>query len=195
MAQMEQTDTGRNTKLASGNKARNWCFTLNNYTQEDIDTLTQAFSQKKCKYVFQEEVGENKTEHLQGLVCFPNAVSFNTIKKIIPKGHIEQCKNKIASVQYCTKEETREGEIYTNMDIENVEKTSSGTKPPHNPKRALQETVYEHDKTTFGTEYANAWKKYTELKEILVNLYEMKEEEAILKSFRETFIEKDNADQ
>lgn len=112
MAQMAQVDTDRNTNNRSVKKSRNWCFTLNNYDQKDIDTLTQS----SCKYIFQEEKGAEGTPHLQGLLCFDNAVSFNSIKKIIPRAHIEPCKNKNASINYCSKGETRCGKVYSNVD-------------------------------------------------------------------------------
>lgn len=112
MAQVAQVNTDRNTNKRSVNKCRNWCFTLNNYTPEDIDTLTQS----KFQYIFQEEKGENGTAHLQGLLCSNNAVSFNSIKKLIPKAHIEACKNKNASINYCKKGETRCGMVYTNVE-------------------------------------------------------------------------------
>lgn len=111
------TDTSRNTNRGRLVRCRNWCFTLNNHTKDDIDTLTQQFSVKKSVYVFQEEKGENGTRHLQGLVCFPNAISQKSIKQIMPRAHLEVCKNKIASIQYCSKEETRDGNIFTNMDL------------------------------------------------------------------------------
>lgn len=39
-------------------RSRSWCFTLNNYTVDDITHITHTFEQ----YVFQEETGE--TGHL-----------------------------------------------------------------------------------------------------------------------------------
>lgn len=62
--------------------SRAWCFTLNNYTDEDII----AYQNLKCKYiVFSKEVGESGTPHLQGYFYFANARSFSSIKKQFPR--------------------------------------------------------------------------------------------------------------
>lgn len=95
----------------SGGKCRNWCFTLNNYTVEDIKVIC-GFD---CKYVFQEEIGDLGTKHLQGLLMFKSPRSFNSIKKLIPRAHWEPTKSKNASIRYCSKAETRAGEIYSNL--------------------------------------------------------------------------------
>jgi len=92
-------------------KSRNWQFTLNNYTQKDIGTLTQG----NFQYIFQEEKGQSGTPHLQGMLSSNNAVSFNTIKKLIPTAHIEVARNKLALINYCQKGETRCGQIYCNV--------------------------------------------------------------------------------
>lgn len=127
MAQMAQVGTVRNTRLGTVKKSRNWCFTLNNYTLDDIGTLTQSSYQ----YIFQEEKGENGTAHLQGLLCSNNAVSFNSIKKLIPRAHIEACKNKNASINYCKKGESRCGKIYTNVESWMVDNCINDNKLPN----------------------------------------------------------------
>jgi len=44
-------------------KCRNYCFTLNNYNEEDIPKLLAA----QVTYItFQKEIGANGTPHLQG---------------------------------------------------------------------------------------------------------------------------------
>lgn len=102
---MEQGGTpARNTK------SRAWCLTINNYTVENIEQL------KECdEYTFQEETGTNGTQHLQCVVKFKNPRSFGGIKKLFPTAHIEKCQNINASINYCSKTETRTGQLYTNM--------------------------------------------------------------------------------
>jgi len=109
-----------NTKTS---KSRAWCFTLNNYTKDDIKILMSH----KADYVFQEETGEKGTPHLQGYILFANAISFNSIKDKIPRAHIEPAKNKIASIRYCSKVESRTGKIFTNMDISKYQHKDTGT--------------------------------------------------------------------
>ena len=48
-------------------RARSWCFTLNNYTPDDIKIFSSI---KDCKFTFQEEVGEVGTPHLQRIISF-----------------------------------------------------------------------------------------------------------------------------
>lgn len=124
----------RNTNNSRCDRARNWCFTLNNYTDKDITLLLAQHNE----YLFQEETGKNGTKHLQGILCYTNAVSFNKIKALLPTAHIEKCKNKIASIQYCSKEETRTGEIFTNMKLK--VNTKEKIKLPHElPKNEFDE--------------------------------------------------------
>ncbi len=112
---MSDTADTKKTQGSNGNtnniRARNWCFTLNNYTKEDIKSLQSDSYQ----YLFQEEKGENGTQHLQGVIFFKNARSFGCMKKLHNKAHWEVCINKPASIRYCSKEDTRNGDIYSNF--------------------------------------------------------------------------------
>lgn len=83
-------------------RSRNWCFTLNNYSEED----EQKFQNLECKYlVFGYEVGEeNKTPHLQGYVEFSNATRLDTLKKINERIHWESRKGSAQqAADYCKK--------------------------------------------------------------------------------------------
>lgn len=119
MAQLTQVAQRRNTIRERLCRSRNWCFTLNNYTEADINNIGDC----KYQYIFQEETGKEGTPHLQGLIASPNAISQNTMKKLIPRAHLEVCRNKMASIQYCQKGESRTGKIYCN-----VESWMNGTK-------------------------------------------------------------------
>ncbi len=102
------------------NRARTWCFTLNNYTEEDIVSLSHNKwnDMEITKYVFQEEIGEEKTKHLQGVVQFKNQISFTTLKEFHNKIRWSKCKNLKASIKYCSKQKSRNGEIYKHGDID-----------------------------------------------------------------------------
>jgi len=115
MAQVAQSGTAtRNTKGSLKNsRTRCWCFTLNNYSMEDI----KAFEKCGGKYCFQEEMGESGTKHLQGVLQLPNGVSLNHMKKLNGRAHWEVCRNLNASIQYCSKSDTRIGNIYSNMKL------------------------------------------------------------------------------
>ncbi len=97
-----------NTKQISPSK--HWCFTLNNYTTEDINFISSCSSIKR--YVFQEEVGELGTPHLQGYLEFSTKKRpFSVFKSTLY--HWEKCRNKNKSIAYCQKEDTRVGKIFT----------------------------------------------------------------------------------
>lgn len=124
MAKTVTTVTGRsgNTKRPPTGKkpeqARTWFFTWNNYSDCDIVTLRDWLeNQEKLLYVFQEEKGENGTIHLQGCFKKNTGIRFCTLKKEFPEVHWEKCKNWDKAILYCSKEETRNGEIYTNIEL------------------------------------------------------------------------------
>lgn len=52
------------------NPAKAWCFTLNNYTENELGALVQLFSSlaDKYYYIVGEEIGEQGTPHLQGYI-------------------------------------------------------------------------------------------------------------------------------
>lgn len=92
-------------------RARSHFFTLNNHTENDGDHLTSGFekiTQGVNKYLFQEEVGEEKgTPHLNGTVTFKNKVFRHTLMKINPRVHWMHCDNVPACYNYCKKDKTR----------------------------------------------------------------------------------------
>lgn len=65
------------------------------------------------KLIFQEEIGKEKTKHLQGFVMFKNQVDFSVVKEALPTAHIEKCKCVGASIKYCSKKDTRSGALHT----------------------------------------------------------------------------------
>lgn len=82
-------------------RARNWQITINNPTFDD-DTTVRGFE----NFIFQYEMGDNGTIHIQGMIGSKNATSFNTIKKLLPRAHIEIAKNVNALLDYCKKSDT-----------------------------------------------------------------------------------------
>lgn len=107
-----------NTKASSADskRYRNWFFTLNNYTTEDIVCTENTLISIKSNYVFQEETGKSGTPHLQGSIFLKNGKTFEAMKNLLPnKIHLEIIRNKKSAGAYCCKEETRTGNIYTNI--------------------------------------------------------------------------------
>lgn len=108
---MEDKKRQRKTELGNTKEARKWFFTLNNYTVNDIKNMEDYF--KKGKYVFQEETGTSGTPHLQGYVEWKSSRKFVHLKKKFPTCHWEVCRNKKASIEYCSKMESRSGKTYS----------------------------------------------------------------------------------
>lgn len=84
-------------------RSRGWCFTINNPTNSKEDVL-KLFEKAKCVIIGKEK-GEQGTEHFQGYVQYKNAISFNTVKKLIPTAHIESAKgDPQQNYKYCSKD-------------------------------------------------------------------------------------------
>lgn len=84
------------------NRGKQWCFTLNNFSENDIDTILDW----PCRYlVFGKEVGVEGTPHLQGYVQFNKTLRFSQLKKLNERIHWEQARGspKQAS-DYCKKD-------------------------------------------------------------------------------------------
>ncbi len=88
--------------------AKNWCFTLNRYTPEDVARLklyAHAEASGVVGMAFQGEVGEEKTPHLQGHVAFKNKQrAIGKFKKVLghARMHLEVRRGSIqANQEYC----------------------------------------------------------------------------------------------
>ncbi len=111
------TKTSSLVKKKQINACSNWVFTYNNYTNDDIVLIVNTFD-SLGKYVFQREIGESGTPHLQGCLKLnkrARPTSFNLPKQI----HWEPCRSWNHSVKYCSKIESRVGETqpYTNLRL------------------------------------------------------------------------------
>lgn len=125
--------------MASSNRRyRNWCFTLNNYTEKDYEEVLG----QKCKYiVIGKEIGESGTAHLQGYVEYENGKTLSALKQIDKRIHWEpRFGTQQQAADYCKKtglyEERGSANAQghrTDLD-EVVSEIESGTwKPSNNP--------------------------------------------------------------
>lgn len=83
-----------------------WCFTLNNYTDEDQERLRRL--SETVKYlIFGREVGEAGTSHLQGFVVFHTSTRLATAKAAISdRAHLECARGTTQqAADYCKKED------------------------------------------------------------------------------------------
>lgn len=90
-----------------------WCFTLNNWTQEQLEHLKRVFKESKCAWIAGFEVGEKGTPHIQGYVEFTKRVRPSEAIKI-PQIHWEMRKGtSVQARDYCIKD----GDYIGNMII------------------------------------------------------------------------------
>lgn len=91
---------------AQQSNAKNYCFTLNNYTAQDEDRIAQLAENDRVAYVlYGREVGENQTPHLQGFISFHRKTRFNAAKALLGGNpHLEVARNVGASIAYCKKD-------------------------------------------------------------------------------------------
>lgn len=126
-------------------KTRNWCFTINNYTEQELEQMEHL---ENCKMVFGKEVGENGTPHLQGYIQFPTPRTLSGVKKLTSKRiHLEPSyKGQVANVRYCTKEQ----EVVRN-DFPSIQQYTGGDLPSESClypwQRSLNEIILEKKKT------------------------------------------------
>lgn len=88
------------------NGAKNWCVTLNNYGQEDVDRISDIEGIGACYCIIGREVGSSGTKHLQCYVQFRSRKSLAAVKRVlgnrihaeVARGTAEQ------NVKYCSKE-------------------------------------------------------------------------------------------
>jgi hypothetical protein len=84
-------------------KSINWCFTLNNYTDEDIKQLKLV----KCRYIcLGYEIGEEtKTPHIQGFIQMMTHERMTKMKKVHKAAHWEIMRGTITeAIDYCKKD-------------------------------------------------------------------------------------------
>lgn len=87
----------------SDTSSRGWCFTLNNYTDDDVNALASL----GCEYiVYGKEVASTGTPHLQGYVHFKSACTFSALRKKMPSSpHIEPRMGTVdQAIEYCEKD-------------------------------------------------------------------------------------------
>lgn len=87
--------------------AKHWCFTLNNYVEDELVALRKSLQEEKTVQfgLFGKETGESGTPHLQGYVCFHKKKRITGVKKVVGKrAHVEVCKGTPQqNISYCSK--------------------------------------------------------------------------------------------
>lgn len=85
-----------------------WCFTLNNFTNDEFKILKNEIEKICLDYRVQEEIGENGTSHLQGYIHSKTRI--RPFEKFSNKRiHWEKARHPDEARAYCCKEDTATG--------------------------------------------------------------------------------------
>lgn len=123
---------GNTVPLGTNKKSRDWCFTINNPTEDDWRQMKEI----ECRYIcYAPEIGDNGTPHIQGYVMFNSPRHLSALKKIMPRAHLEYRRG--------THDQAR---LYIVGDYKgkplNADFTERGT-PPEQGKRSDLQSYYE----------------------------------------------------
>lgn len=105
----KKTKRVNDTEYQSAKKFGNYCFTINNYTDEDIQELHELIEDKWVKYMIagRETCPTTGTPHIQAYVELKDNIRFSTILNMLPKrAHVEIAGGTAEqNTKYCSKEE------------------------------------------------------------------------------------------
>ena len=92
-------------------RARVWCFTINNFSEEEKNKISELIGSNLVKsgIAETEHTGEGEgTPHIQGYIYFDNQQTFNRIRILLGgRAHIEPAKGSPQqNFDYCSKEDT-----------------------------------------------------------------------------------------
>lgn len=85
------------------NKAKSWFFTYNNYMEADIQIMKDKFDSVCERYIFEKEVGESGTPHLQGVIFLKEKMRWSELK-LMKEIHWLLTKDEKKSIAYYQKE-------------------------------------------------------------------------------------------
>lgn len=88
-------------------RARSYCFTINNYSDDEQKNLRALAASANVKYlIFGREQGDSGTPHLQGYVQFTGAQGAGTAKRRIgARSHVEVARGRPEqNIEYCSKD-------------------------------------------------------------------------------------------
>lgn len=114
-------------------QSSNWCFTVNNYSDENIANLKSLYPETAKYLIIGKEEGENGTPHLQCFIQLKKRSRFNQVLSLFTNlglhPHIEACNGSAdQNREYCIKD----------GDFEEL-----GEKPPKKGKRSDLDQLYQ----------------------------------------------------
>lgn len=87
-------------------RSRAWTFTINNYTDDDMGRVGHLGTDYAEYLIVGFEIGKESTPHMQGYVYFKNARTLESMKKYLPRAHLEEAKGSPQqNYDYCSKDD------------------------------------------------------------------------------------------
>jgi len=88
-----------------GSRGTSWCFTLNNYTEEEYERVKKVCSDEGSYFIVGKEVGDGGTPHLQGYIRFSRRHYFRSVSaKLGSRCHVEGARGTARkNREYCSK--------------------------------------------------------------------------------------------
>lgn len=101
-------------RLTKMSRSENWVFTINNYTEETIETL-KKIPVEKAWVIFGEEVAPSTgTKHLQGFISLSDRTKRRTVERLLGgKAWLEVTHSSVNAIGYAIKD----GVIHTNEGV------------------------------------------------------------------------------
>lgn len=121
---------------------KKWFFTWNNYPEDARTLLLAKLSERCSRLVFQSEVGETGTPHVQGAVVLKKPMRWSELG--LPKTiHWELTRNEDCASTYCLKTETFDGKFRYEYPSTRMSRLRDHlTKHPLRPYQAEVEALY-----------------------------------------------------
>ena len=101
--------------------SRAWCFTINapvGASKDDAMAFLTPLLESigglhHTNLAMQIECGKSGTYHIQGVIEFDTKRRFKEVKQLLHStAHLEKCRDLIASIKYCTKDDNQVSEPY-----------------------------------------------------------------------------------
>lgn len=102
-----KTDEAIEEESSKDGRYRGWVFTINNWTVDDVAEIT-ALKATAVWGIYQYEMGEMGTPHIQGAAYWKNKRTLKNIRKILTRARWAAMKGSCEdNVTYCSKSETK----------------------------------------------------------------------------------------
>lgn len=102
--------------LSSRKKLTHWGIVINNYTADDLVTVSTFFKEKCVCGVYGLEVGESGTPHIQGYFKMQKQALLSTLKKTFATAHFDMIRSPIKAWLYCLKGEQTHAEWHDQQE-------------------------------------------------------------------------------